>query len=154
MEQYTNKNMMRIKSNDEFWNEKVMPSIHKHRITHGRKTSNIGLPVVYRNPLNPKLYILDMYMYNKRQKKGKKFYHRNSLGEVVLPRMYRYIIDEETFKLFFCTETLGKNYNDVIKKAISIAKGVKVFDYMNDLDKAPTRRDVAKIAKEHELMRI
>lgn len=148
MSRYTNEKMMEINA-DEFWYTKVMPAIHTHRIKHGRKTSNIGIPVVYKNPLMPGFYVLDMYMYSQKQRKGKRFYHRNSLGEVVLPRMYRYTIDEQTFKQFFCTETLGKNYNDIIKKAIKIAKGIKMFDYVNgDLDKAPTRNDVAKIAKE------
>lgn len=143
---YTNEKMMEINA-DEFWYTKVMPRIHRHRICHGRKTSNLGMPIAYKHPTIAGIYILDMYMYNKKSIKGKRYYHKNSLGEVVLPRMYRYLIDEETYKMFFCTETLGKNYNDIIKKAIKIAPGKKIFDYMNNLDNAPTRKDVSKIAQ-------
>lgn len=143
---YTNKRIMEIEA-DDFWYSKVMPKIHRHRICHGRKTSNLGLPIIYKHPSIAQIYVLDMYMYNKRQKNGKKYYHKNSSKEVVLPRMYRYLIDEETYKMFLCTESLGKNYNDVIKKAIKIAPGKKVFDYMDNLDNAPTRKDISKIAQ-------
>jgi hypothetical protein len=152
MNRYTNEKLMQIETND-IWVNKIMPAIHKHRITHGRRVSNLGIPIVYPHPMITELYVLDYYMYNKRQKKGKKFYQRNSLGEIVLPRMYRYIIDKETVEQLFCTETLGKNYNDIIKKANNIAKGVKIFDYTKELDKAPTKKDVMKIARESELMR-
>ena len=153
MNRYTNQKLIEIEMEDDLWINKIMPAVHKHRITHGRRVSNLGLPVVYKHPIIPRLYILDFYMYNKKQKKGKKFYQRNSLGEIVLPRMYRYLIDEQTMQKLFCTETLGKNYNDIIKKASKIAQGVKIFDYTKELDKAPTKKDVMKIARESELMR-
>lgn len=143
MKRYTNENMMQLDS-DEFWNKKVMPQINRHRITHCRKVSKLGIPIVYKNKDK---YILDMYMYNHKSIKGKKYYRKNSMGEIVLPKMYRYFIDEETAKNFYCTESLGKKYNDAVKKAIQIAPGIK-FDFMNDLDTAPTEKKIAKIAME------
>lgn len=149
-ENYINKSLM-VHEGNQSWYTKTMPRIHINRILNARVVSHLGYPIIFKNPLNPDTYHLDYYMYSQKQRKGKKYYHRNSLGEVVFPRMYRYVIDEETFFKLFCTETLGRNYNIVIKQAIG--DSIKMFDYMKELDKAPTRRDVAKIARTSELMR-
>lgn len=147
MRQYKNEKIIEIKVNEEeFWNTKVMNRINRHRILHCRKVSSLGIPIIYFDPIEQK-YVLDMYMYNKKSIKGKKYYHLNSLGQIVLPRMYRYTINKEIADNFFCTESIGKAYNDAIKKSIQIAPYEKKFDFMNNLDKAPTERDIAKIAR-------
>ena len=143
MKRYTNEKMIVLKPTDEFWMNKVMPKINRHRILHCRKVSKIGISIVYKKFDD---YILDMFMYNHKSIKGKRHYRRNSSGEIVLPKLYRYYIDKKTAESFYCTESLGKKYNDAVKKAIQIHPGIK-FDFMNDLDKAPTEKNIAKWAK-------
>lgn len=143
MKQYTNQKLIEMNPVDEFWNNKVMDKINRHRILHCRKVSKLGIPLVYKKFDD---YVLDMFMYNKKSIKGKKYYHTNSKGEIVLPRIYRYYIDQKTAQNFYCTESLGKKYNDAVKKAIKIGPGIKI-DYMNNLDKAPTEKQVAKWAR-------
>ena len=143
MRTYTNEKMIEINSNN-FWENKVMPKINRHRILHCRKVSKIGIPIVYKKQDD---FVLDMYMYNHKSIKGKRHYHKNSKGEIVLPKVYRYYIDKETYSNFYCTESLGKKYNDAIKKVNTIKPGIKIADFMNDLDKAPTEKQIAKLAK-------
>lgn len=151
---FTNQALMNIVSeNEKVWHNAIMPAIHLNRITHGRKVSSVGTPVVYRHPTTPGFFILDMYFYNMKSKKGEKIPYRNNNGDIVFPTMYRYVIDYAALIALFSGESVGQNYNFAIKQALRIAPGVKIFDYKETPDKAPTRRDVALMARKSPVMR-
>lgn len=151
---FTNQKLMNVAAaNEKIWNEAVMPAVHLNRITHGRKVSSVGTPVVYPFSAIPGLFILDMYFYNMKSKKGEKIPYRNDNGDIVFPTMYRYLIDYPALIALFSGESVGQNYNFAIKQALRIAPGEKIFDYKETPDKAPTRRDVALIARKSPVMR-
>lgn len=146
---YNAKLMNVTAENEKLWNQSIMPGIHINRIIHGRKVSSMGTPIVKPHPEIPGLCILDMYFFNK--VKGE--YRRNSDGEIVFGTMYRYLIDYPALLALFAGESIGQNYNFAIKQASRIERGVKMLDFKDNHDLAPTMKDLAKEARKSPMMR-
>lgn len=135
--QFWNQNEMEIKLDEEKdikW-RKAMPKRYINKIMKGIKVSTFHIPLPY--PYKDGNYILDTYM------QGPKALKKNSKGEQVYTRMYRYLVTKEIMEQYMQFDSLGQAYNFLVKQNEGVSKGIKMMDLTNP-DDAPTRKDLGK----------
>ena len=137
VKQFWNQREMEIELDDYKdvkWRE-GMPRRYRNKIEKGIKVSSFHIPLAY--PYKDDLYILDEYM------QGPKAIKKNSKGEQVYTRMYRYIVTKEIMEQYMRFDSLGQAYNFLVKQNMGVSKGIKLMDLKNP-DDAPTRKDLGK----------